>query len=91
MSEVSSQLLAVHIEKDMVDHFGTMLGGIDDLLGLDLQSIADISSGQKSLIKQREQARAKQDWQQSDKLRAELTAQGLGVQDHPHGPIWYPL
>lgn len=91
LSYVSTQLLTVHIEKDMVGHFETMLQAIDDLLGLDLREVQDITAEQKALIAHREAARTKQDWQRSDQLRAELTKQGLGVHDHPHGPIWYPL
>lgn len=91
LSDVSDQLRAVHIELDMVDHFEIMLRGIDDLLGLDLMSVADITNEQKALIARREEARVRQDWAESDKLRGELAKQGLGVQDHPHGPIWYPL
>jgi cysteinyl-tRNA synthetase len=91
LSQVSSQLLAVHIEKDMVDHFGSMLAAIDELLGLNLQSVADINSGQKALMARREQARAKQDWSEADRLRRELADQGVGIHDHPHGAIWFPL
>ncbi|HET7060499.1 MAG TPA: cysteine--tRNA ligase [Candidatus Saccharimonadales bacterium] len=91
LSRVAAQLLAVHIEKDMVDHFETMLRGIDDLLGLNLSAVQDITDEQKELIAQREQARAKKDWQSSDKLRDQLAAQDVGLQDHPHGVIWFPL
>ena len=91
LSQVSTQLRAVHIERDMVDHFEVMLQGINDLLGLDLCSVKDITDEQKALITRREQARTKQDWPLSDKLRDELAGQGIGIQDHPHGPIWFPL
>jgi cysteinyl-tRNA synthetase len=91
LSEVSAQLLAVHIEKDMVGHFEVMLKGIDGLLGLNLQSVKDITDRQKALIARREAARAGQDWRQSDQLRRELAKQGVGVRDHRHGPIWFRL
>lgn len=91
LNSISAQLLAVHIEKDMVDHFEAMLQAIDDLLGLDLTSVKDITDYQKDLIIRREEVRKQQDWQQSDKLRDELARQGIGVQDLAHGPIWYPL
>lgn len=91
LSDISAQLRAVHIEKDMVSHFETMLSGIDDLLGLDLLGVKDITGEQKRLIARREDARLKQDWHESDRLRAELTKQGIGVHDHPHGPIWFPV
>jgi cysteinyl-tRNA synthetase len=91
LSDISAQLRAVHIERDMVDHFEAMLQGIDDLLGLNLQSVKDITSEQKALIARREAVRSKQDWKESDQLRDELSKQGVGVHDHPHGPIWFPL
>lgn len=91
LSRASAQFLAVHIEKDMLDHFETMLTGIDDLLGLGLMAVADITDQQKKLVVRREEARAKRDWQRSDKLRKELADQGVGLQDHPHGVIWFPL
>jgi len=91
LSQVNTQLLTVHIEKDMTNHFTSMLTSIDELLGLDLCSVADITDDQKALIARREQARTKQDWPDADRLRHELTEQGIGVQDHLHGPIWFPL
>ena len=91
LSEVSTQLNAVHIEKDMVDHMEKMLQGLDDLLGLNLLSIADISHDQKQLIKDREVARQSQDWPKSDEIRDRLKEQGIGLNDAPHGVIWYPL
>ena len=91
LSRATTQLLTVHIEKDMVDHFEIMLQGLDNLLGLNLMEVADITDQQKELIARREEARAKQDWHQSDKLRKELVSQGVNLQDHPHGVIWFPL
>jgi cysteinyl-tRNA synthetase len=91
LSRTATQLLTVHIEKDMVDHFEAMLQGIDDLLGLDLMSVTDISDAQKDLLKQRDAVRERQDWAESDRLRDELAKQGVGLQDHTHGVIWFPL
>ncbi len=90
LSRVATQLLAVHIQEDMVDHFEKMLRGIDNLLGLSLSSVEDITDEQKALIKEREEARAHQDWATSDCLRDKLAQQGVGLQDHPHGVIWFP-
>jgi cysteinyl-tRNA synthetase len=91
LSRVSTQLLAVHIEEDMVDHFEAMIQGLDELLGLNLLGIKDITPKQKRLVAEREQARTKKDWRQSDKLRSELASQGVGLHDFPHGVIWFPL
>lgn len=91
LSQVSTQLQAVHIEEDMVDHFTAMLEGIDKLLGLTLAEVPDISSEQKQLLVTREEARASKDWARSDQLRDQLTGQGIGVRDATHGVIWFPL
>jgi cysteinyl-tRNA synthetase len=91
LSQASTQLLTVHIEKDMVDHFEIMLKGIDDLFGLNLSAVADISPEQKARIQHREAARAKHDWPQSDAIRDELAAQGIGLNDATHGVIWFRL
>ena len=91
LSLISSQLLVVHIEKDMIVHFENMLECIDDLLGLNLCSIADISDEDKEIIKQREAARNEQDWSKSDQLRDQLSAHGIGLRDTPDGAIWFPL
>ncbi len=91
LSRISTQLQTVHIEVDMVDHFTLMLKGIDDLLGLNLSGVEDISENQKALLGEREAARARQDWARSDELRDQLMKQGIGVQDATHGVIWYWL
>jgi cysteinyl-tRNA synthetase len=89
LSQVCTQLLTVHIEEDMVDHMENMLKGLDSILGLNLMLEPDINDKQKSLIKRRNKARLDKDWLQSDQLREELTAQGIAVRDHVHGPIWF--
>jgi cysteinyl-tRNA synthetase len=89
LSQVCTQLLTVHIERDMVDHMENMLIGIDAMLGLNLMQEVDISDEQKNLITKRQKARLDKDWQLSDKLRDELLAQNIGVRDHEHGPIWF--
>jgi cysteinyl-tRNA synthetase len=91
LSQVTTQLLSVLIESDMVDHFEAMLGGIDNLLGLQLLSVGDISSEQKQLVAERQAARDAQDWAKSDDIRDQLASQGVGLRDTPNGPIWFPL
>lgn len=91
LSQVNAQLLAVLIEKDMTDHFEQMLQGIDDLLGLQLTQVKDITDSQKQLVAEREQARQNQDWRRSDEIRAQLEDQGIGLRDMTGGAIWYPL
>jgi cysteinyl-tRNA synthetase len=91
LSDVSTQLQAVLIEEDMVDHFETMLQGIDDLLGLNLMAEEDISDAQKKLLAERSEAREAKDWTRADKARDRLLEQGIAVRDTPHGVIWSRL
>ena len=91
LSQVTTQLLSALIESDMVDNFEAMLGSIDDLLGLQLLSVEDISSEQKQLVTERQAARDAQDWAKSDDIRDQLASQGVGLRDTPNGPIWFPL
>lgn len=66
-----------------------LLDTIDALLGLQLcDSTPDISDDLKATIIHRERVREEKDWQQSDKLRAELESQGVTIKDTPHGTIW---
>lgn len=62
---------------------------LDQVFGLNLSSRSDITDAQKALIAARETARNEKDWAKSDELRKELEQQGIGLNDTPHGPIWY--
>jgi cysteinyl-tRNA synthetase len=64
---------------------------LDTLFGLDLMGRLDIPDGQKQLITEREKAREAKGFAKSDELRAELEKQGIGLNDTPHGPIWFRL
>jgi cysteinyl-tRNA synthetase len=91
LSQVTTQLLSVLIEKDMVDHLEAMLRGIDDLLGLSLMSVRDITHEQKQLIHERQAARDDKDWAKSDDIRDKLISDGVGLRDTSSGAIWFPL
>lgn len=64
------------------------LKSLDDLLGLELSDREDISDESKSLIAEREKARASKDWRRGDELRQELLGHGIGIEDTPDGPLW---
>jgi cysteinyl-tRNA synthetase len=66
-----------------------LLEAINDLLGIDLQSITpDISDALKQKIIERERARDEKDWRRSDELRAELRSAGIVINDLPSGSVW---
>lgn len=88
LSNVSKEIQTVLLWHKSLPHFETLLTGIDELLGLDLQSIQDITAAQKQLIADRETARQSKDWATADKLRDELLAQGIELRDTEYGVIW---
>jgi cysteinyl-tRNA synthetase len=65
-----------------------LLEFIDQLFGLDLANRPDITSEQKSLIDQRQRARDKKDWGESDRLRHMLEDEHLEINDTANGPVW---
>lgn len=66
-----------------------LLKAIDDLLGLDLcNATPDIDDAAKQAIIARERARDAKDWQESDRIRDQLTEVGIAVRDTPNGTIW---
>lgn len=65
---------------------------VDELFGLGLFDDApDLTSEQRSLLEQRELARQKKDYSESDRLRELLSQQGITVLDTPGGQIWQYL
>lgn len=68
-----------------------LLKFVDKLLGLNLAARQDITTQQKELIKRREDARQKSDWEKSDKLRDELKEQGIELNDTLDRTIWARL
>lgn len=80
-------LSSVHITD-----FADFLIFADELLGLELSSRPDITAEQKRLIAQRQIARNKKDWKDSDSLRDKLKAQGIGLRDSGgYEQLWYRL
>lgn len=63
---------------------------MDEVLGLGLADIkkAELPSGAKELIKKREKLRNEGKFTESDKLRQELLAMGVEVEDTPEGFNW---
>ncbi len=66
-----------------------LLEAIDELLGLHLMATTpDISDEQKQHIIARERARDAKDWAESDRIRDELQAEGIALNDTAHGTVW---
>lgn len=64
---------------------------IEDALGIKILDKSQLTKEQEALIEKREKARSTKDWAESDKLRDELKAQGIGLNDSADGVTWYRL
>ena len=62
---------------------------LDELLGLRLTQVPDLTPAQRDLLRQRQEARLNKDFEQSDQLREELLETGIEVSDMPFGQIWH--
>lgn len=88
LSNVSRQIQATLLWPKSLPYFEAMIRDIDDILGLDLQQVGDISDAQKELIQAREGARTNKDWAEADRLRDDLLSQGIELRDTDQGVIW---
>jgi cysteinyl-tRNA synthetase len=79
------------LAKEQLDEFRTYLRRLDDLFGLGLSDVADLTDEQKQMVAEREAARVAKDWAKSDEQRDKLKEQGIGVRDTAYGPIWYRI
>lgn len=82
------------LEKDSLLSIDEKVGHFlfaDQVLGLDIarkEDVRELSVGQKAILAQRADARARKDWSESDRLRELLEDQGLIIQDSPTGQEW---
>lgn len=91
ISELEAKLANNLVPARQADSFEAYLGGLDDLLGLNLRVQEDIADDLKVLLSQRADARSSREWDESDKIRGQLLAKGIGVKDTPDGQIWFRL
>ncbi|HSX53436.1 MAG TPA: cysteine--tRNA ligase [Patescibacteria group bacterium] len=97
LSDISSQLSVLLIDEENgnrynnLKDFTALLETIDQISGLSLMRVEDISEDQKRFISQREESREAKDWAKSDDIRGQLEKQGIGLRDTDHGPIWFRL
>jgi cysteinyl-tRNA synthetase len=68
--------------------FTKFLEFLDSIFGLNLLASKDISDEEKSLIREREQARSQKDFSKADELRLKLDAAHIAVRDTPLGSVW---
>ena len=87
------QALAILADFEKAGLYGegaeSLLRDIDAILGLDLfRDVQPLRRGVVGvLLTERDAARANQDWLKSDRLRKEITAHKVGLEDTAHGTI----
>jgi cysteinyl-tRNA synthetase len=91
LSSVTNTLLQNDVSRSEAEDFASMIAAIDQLTGLRLMEVNDISDEQKTKIARRQQARAEQKWDESDQIRDELSKQGIGLKDSAENVIWFPV
>lgn len=89
INETAGALEANGLHPDDSDEFAEFLQLVDDALGLQLAAGQDITENQRTIITEREAARASKNWARSDELRGILAKDHLGVRDTPYGSIWF--
>jgi cysteinyl-tRNA synthetase len=91
LSSLESDLPNSRRNDEDLEYFNQLLQTIDNFLGLELSNRPDISSEDKSIIAEREEARESKDWARADQLRRKLLENGVEINDTAHGPIWSRL
>ena len=72
----------------------SLLNEFDGFLGLDLEhavpasQVSDSDPRIDALLQQREQARRSRAFAEADRIRDELSAEGIEIEDTPQGPRW---
>jgi cysteinyl-tRNA synthetase len=63
---------------------------LDNVLGIlgERMETQELSEEAQRLIRERDQARANKDWATADRLRNELYAMGIVIEDTPTGTVW---
>jgi cysteinyl-tRNA synthetase len=82
----------VALDEGLRDTAATGFATVQELagvLGLELRADAVQADTEiDDLVQAREAARAAKDWAEADRIRAELSARGIVVEDTPRGPEW---
>jgi len=77
-----------HLNKQQAQIVLDVMQGFDSVLGVMKFEKEDLPEEAMTLIEQREQARKDKNWAESDRLRDELLALGIVIEDTPQGVRW---
>ncbi len=87
---VFSNLEATPLQSINAQSFVDFLESINTLLGIDLLTpVPNIDETIKQLLVLRIRAREEKNWQESDRIRDELAAKGISLNDGQNGTTWY--
>jgi cysteinyl-tRNA synthetase len=77
-----------HLDKDQKTYILESLNKINQVLNILRLRGCPLAPDVNALIKRREEARLKMDWQAADAARDELARKGITVIDTENGPVW---
>lgn len=85
IKQIGTQALPQELRFDLDD----FCQKLDSFFGLSLSQIDDLDNNQKTLLKKRQTAKDKGDYQRADELRRQLTLEHVEILDTPLGQIWH--
>jgi cysteinyl-tRNA synthetase len=88
VSEIAGWMNKAPLPSKDQEGFEQLLEHIDSVLGLGLSGRSDISDSIQKLIAERQRAKDVKNYEESDRIRGELSKQGIEVEDTQFGPRW---
>ncbi len=88
--DINSSVLGVNASKETIEYAINVFDTLTGVLGLVYNRKADDSDAEiDALIEERTKARAEKNWALADKIRDELKAKGIVLEDTPKGVKWH--
>lgn len=85
---VNPVLQVNNLDRDQKEYILETLGKVDEVLGIFRLQGCPLAPEVNALIRKREEARQRKDWQAADAAREELAVQGITIIDTESGPVW---
>jgi cysteinyl-tRNA synthetase len=81
---ISSDKLSIRNKRELL----AFIYSVDKVLGIFAQPTLTLPSEIETMIKQREEARSRKDWETADRIREALREKGILLEDTPSGVRW---
>jgi cysteinyl-tRNA synthetase len=81
---ISSDKLSIRNKRELL----AFIYSVDKVLGIFAQPTLTLPSEIEAMIKQREEARSRKDWETADRIREALREKGILLEDTPSGVRW---